>query len=828
MKRLSSADILLGSNRRLLGSGIIMDSKPTYAELEKRVHELEQTNTACQQRLAELHQSEDRFRRLWEQSPLGYQSLDAQGRLVEVNQSWIDTLGYIRDEVLGRSFADFLHPDWQEHFKTNFPRFKEIGEILGVEFEMVKKDGALITVSFNGKIARDDDGQFRQTHCILHDITERRQTEEALRRSEERWNAAIENSGEGAIIATEAEQLIYWNPAARAMHGFSSDQEGIGPLEEKSDTFELWTPDGTRLLTIDEWPMRRIKRGETVRKMELRLRRPDKGWERIVVYSGAMVCTPSGENLIFLSVNDLTEQRKAETALRASEEQFRYLADAMPQLVWTAQPDGQVDYYNRRHEEYLGIEKIVNGNYRWDPVLHPEDVAPTVKAWQDACQSGRMYQFEHRVHMKDGSYRWHLSRAIPIHNAEGRVIKWFGTATDISTVKQAEDELRRLNETLEQKVIERTAIAEARAAQLRSLAVELMETEERERRQFAYLLHDDLQQMLAAAKMQVGSMVETLPADPVLSGVVDLLDQSITRTRRLSHQLSPAILYHGGLIASLNWLVRQMDEQFSLKVELNVNTELLLERTPQKMFLFRAVQELLFNSIKHAGVKKAQVEVTSSENSITVNVSDQGCGFTPELKARTCNLGLGLLTIKERAGYIGGKFTIESAPGQGSRFTLTVPDAAASGEEGVAQGALMVDDTNHSRPDATISVADGIRVLFVDDHRVMRQGLINLVKNQPAIHVAGEASNGREAIEQAHKLLPDVIVMDVSMPEMDGIEATRRIKEELPQVRIIGLTMHDDEQISASMKQAGAEVTLSKTLSAAEVVKTIYGAGRCQ
>jgi PAS domain S-box-containing protein len=145
---------------------------------------------------------------------------------------------------------------------------------------------------------------------------QRKRAEEALRRSEERWNAALEKFRAGAIIATEAEQVIYWNPAARAMHGFTSADEGVGPLRETPNTFELWTPDGQRLLPLDEWPMRRIKRGETVRDFELRLRRPDQGWERIVSYSGAMVATASGERLIFVSVHDLTEQRRAEAALR--------------------------------------------------------------------------------------------------------------------------------------------------------------------------------------------------------------------------------------------------------------------------------------------------------------------------------------------------------------------------------------------------------------------------------------------------------------------------------------------------------------------------------
>nr|NJM00949.1 PAS domain S-box protein [Desulfobacula sp.] len=124
-----------------------------------------------------LKESEARFRLLYEKAPLGYQSLDENGRFIQVNQTWLDTLGYTWEDVIGKSFADFLHPDWQDHFKQNFPRFKAIGEIMGVEFEMMKKDGAFIQVSFNGKIARDQNGNFQQTHCILHDITARKQAE---------------------------------------------------------------------------------------------------------------------------------------------------------------------------------------------------------------------------------------------------------------------------------------------------------------------------------------------------------------------------------------------------------------------------------------------------------------------------------------------------------------------------------------------------------------------------------------------------------------------------------------------------------------------------
>ncbi len=112
--------------------------------------------------------------------------------------------------------------------------------------------------------------------------------------------------------------------------------------------------------------------------------------------------------------------------------------------------------------------------------------------------------------------------------------------------------------------------------------------------------------------------------------------------------------------------------------------------------------------------------------------------------------------------------------------------------------------------------------MFADDHQVMRQGLIKLIAGQPDIQVVGEAANGREAVDLVRRLKPDVVVMDVSMPEMDGIEATRRIKEESPNVRVIGLSMYEDEQISRRMRLAGAEAFVSKTASSAELLKTIY------
>ena len=129
--------------------------------------------TDCKRGETALVESEGRLKLLSELALLAYQSLDENGNLIEVNPTWLETLGYAKEDVIGRNFADFLHPDWVNDFKEYFPRFKAVGEVLGVEFEMVKKDGSTMLVSFHGKIGRDSQGRFKRTHCIFHDITER-------------------------------------------------------------------------------------------------------------------------------------------------------------------------------------------------------------------------------------------------------------------------------------------------------------------------------------------------------------------------------------------------------------------------------------------------------------------------------------------------------------------------------------------------------------------------------------------------------------------------------------------------------------------------------
>ncbi len=129
-----------------------------------------------------LKESEEKFQLMYQDAPLPYQSLNESGHITEVNQVWLDTLGYSRDEVIGKWFGDFLKTNYADKFMENFPKFKAKGEMRNIEFEMKRKDGSIIIAEFNGKIGYDEQGNFQRTHCIFQDITKQKEAEKKLKR----------------------------------------------------------------------------------------------------------------------------------------------------------------------------------------------------------------------------------------------------------------------------------------------------------------------------------------------------------------------------------------------------------------------------------------------------------------------------------------------------------------------------------------------------------------------------------------------------------------------------------------------------------------------
>ncbi len=391
-------------------------------------------------------------------------------------------------------------------------------------------------------------------------------------------------------------------------------------------------------------------------------------------------------------------------------------------------------------------------------------------------------------------------------------------------MRESEQRLREINETLEQRVAERTLIAEQRAAQLRALASELTLTEQRERRRLAQVLHDHLQQILVAAKLKVGLLkkrIENPEQRDRLVRVDELLDESIGVSRSLTVELSPPVLYDAGFTAAMDWLARQMKEKHGFFVQIEAETGIEPATEDLRILLFGAVRELLFNVVKHGGTSEAAVRISSTNGGdLQIVVEDQGVGMTPKAnESPTRESGFGLFSIRERLELVGGRLEITSSANQGTRIQLTVPGGLAKKSPRPAAAA-------HADQPSKASDGDGdakpiLRILLADDHMMFRKGLGNLLREHPDLDIVAEAGDGLSAVKLARELCPDVILMDVSMPELSGIEATQRVREFLPNARIVGLSMHEEDDMARSMLDAGANVYLRKDGSLEHLLEAI-------
>jgi len=308
--------------------------------------------------------------------------------------------------------------------------------------------------------------------------------------------------------------------------------------------------------------------------------------------------------------------------------------------------------------------------------------------------------------------------------------------------------------------------------------------------------------------------------------VEELLDESILASRSLTTELSPPILHEAGLNAGLEWLARRMAEKQGLFVDLSLKADAPALAEDVKILVFESVRELLFNAVKHSHARSAAVSSRLVDRRLQVLVSDQGVGFDPETTppAGEEGGGFGLFSIRERLELIGGRLEIDSAPGMGSRFVLTVPlvqaPAVRVGVEAVCSPSDSGSLLETERPTSDIK----IRVMLADDHAVVRQGLAQLLEKESDIEVVGAAADGQEAVELAARLAPDVILMDLSMPRLNGVEATSAIHRVLPEIRIIGLSMFEKDERTQAMREAGAVDYVTKSAPAATLVAAIRNA----
>lgn len=344
------------------------------------------------------------------------------------------------------------------------------------------------------------------------------------------------------------------------------------------------------------------------------------------------------------------------------------------------------------------------------------------------------------------------------------------------------------------------------------LATELNLAEQRERKRFATELHDHLQQILVVGKMAIGQSKRVATGVPecaqALQKVDNLLSDALTYSRTLVAELSPSVLHEFGLPAALRWLGEQMN-RFELTVTVQIQTpEELRLPEDRAILLFQSTRELLINTAKHAETKEAIIRLTQEDGTLRLVVQDQGVGFDPTVAQQSDSTKFGLFSIRERMHAMGGRWEIHSASGKGTTAILSLPYESVSGpvEKGVvASSSVGIVTEGHPLQAGAVC-----RILLVDDHVMVRQGLRSLLDAYPDIQVVGEADNGLDAIELAERLQPSIVLMDINMPKMNGIEAPARIKTRWPQIVVIGLSVNASEDNAGAMKQAGATLIMTK------------------
>jgi len=518
------------------------------------------------------------------------------------------------------------------------------------------------------------------------------------------------------------------------------------------------------------------------------------------------------------------ELRQARADLEASLERVTALYDFAPVGYASLDRAGTIRQVNFAGAALLGVERLAALGTPLNRRLPPE-TRPAFQAFlATVCDRGGKAACEVSLR-PDGSPPLCV-RIEALATEAGNECRV--ALLDVTERTRAEAALRRAHADLEERVQARTAELSGavqslarQSAQLHALASELTLAEQRERKRLATILHDKHQQLLAAAKLQVGLLARA--GDPrVQEGcreAIALLDEALAHSRSLTQELSPPLLALGGLAPALEWLGRWMEAKHQLTVEMQVDATAVPDTEGLIYLLFQATRELLFNVVKHAKVDTACVACRQQDGRVQITVSDAGAGFDPAtlwVAGGTAG-GFGLSSVRQRLELLGGGLEVTSAPGRGSRCTLWAP-------------------LHHTRPDGTPAtlppakaplevLSEGkrqpIRVLVVDDHRVMREGLTQLLTAEPDVVVVGEAADGQQAAELTRQLWPDVVIMDINMPTLNGIEATRVISAEYPAVRVIGLSMFEAAEQEAAMREAGAVAYLSKSGPAEVLLATI-------
>ena len=598
-----------------------------------------------------LQGSKEHFRAIYENALVGLYRTTPDGRILMANPALVQMLGYSSFEELAQLNLE------GEGFPRDYQRsvFKQRVEaedrIVGLESRWMRRDGTTLFVRESSRTVRDKDGEILYYEGTVADITEHKRAEEALKESEEKFRSLAEQSP-NMIFINRKGRIVYANKKCEEVTGYKREEL----CSPDFDFYILAAPESLDLINEN---LARHLRGEEVRPYDYCL--INKDGKRIETINASKLIQYEGETAILGVVTDITERKRAEQALRESEERLRILFESAPDTIYLVDSEGRFMDANRAAFELIGFarDEVIGKSLAELDLLSPRQLSKAKDNLKKVVTSKLSGPNEYRLKRKDGTYISVEVQTFPV-KIEGKMLS-LGIARDITERKRTEKEL------LEHQ------------AKLKSLASQLSLTEERERHRLATDLHDQISQSLVISKIKLDQLRKSSTSDEFnkpLEDVCNCLGQIIDDTRTLTFDLSYPILYELGFEAAVaEWLTDQIQEKHGIRTEFVDDGHQKPLDDDIRVLLFRNVRELLINVVKHAQANKVRVSIRKVKDNISVSVEDDGAGFDPvevtSMAAKRAEFGL--FSIRERLEQLGGLIEIDSKPGRGSKITMTAP-----------------------------------------------------------------------------------------------------------------------------------------------------------
>lgn len=644
-----------------------------------------------------LSEKEREFRNIVTQSPIAIAILKGSDFVIDLaNRTMLDNIWRrSSDEVMGHALLDVFPELETQAFPQLLRHVMETGEPHSDREAIALIDGPdgqrLFYLDYEYAPLMRSNGRAEGVICTVSDVTEKVQARKLLESAKVRYSHLIETLPVGMYTIDENGYINLYNQAAAALWG----RHPVPGVDRWCGAHKLLSLEGVPI-PHDSCPMAlAFKSGQSLEEEIYMVR--ENGERRHVIVHPRTLYNEDGVKIGASKVMiDITERKKTEEALRASEEKFRLLTDTIPQLIWTADALGNIDYYSDSVYQYCGKSPAELAKKGWLEIVHPDDRTPYQKRWMQSLKTGDDYMLEHRLRRYDGQYRWYLSRAVPLYNDNEQITQWVGTATDIQDQKD-------FQRTLEKVVEERTHELKRANLELESMNKELSS--------FAYISSHDLQEPLRKIQTFVSIIMNTDYANLSESGRKNFERMQLA-ANRMKALINDLLTYSRANNAekvfeptNLNTILCEIKAEFSDAIE-NKGAQIVIDDLPHINAIPFQLRQLFINLLSNAlkfsrtgippvirvtaetveGRQISNEKADDNRRYTHIMVKDNGIGFEPEYASKIFEVfqrlhsrgeyegtGIGLAICNKIVENHEGILYAESQPGEGATFHIYLP-----------------------------------------------------------------------------------------------------------------------------------------------------------